>query len=90
MLQVVLPDRHKPDNDHVLFLPLEMAQPTSEAAEQAAAVCALHDIAGARAMHRILPPAFRPMWEELGIMAAERTKVAGRTQGLILCLPARM
>lgn len=62
----MLPDRVRPDADTVIWLPEDHAASSEEAAEQAGAVAALHQLAGDRAFHRILPPEYRDLWEALG------------------------
>lgn len=62
LMQVVLPDQSNADKDIVVFLDEAQAAPTSEAAQDRAAVAALARVAGHRNMQRILPQAFQPAW----------------------------
>ena len=66
--QVVLADPKDRDKDVVVFLGAEQ-QPAGrpEQAEQLVAVAALHRVAGERALHRVLPPAYRPLWADLDV-----------------------
>ena len=62
--KVVIPGTPgKPDTDTVAFSPRGETYPSAADAEQAAAVAGLHAVAGDRALHRILPRAYRPQWE---------------------------
>ena len=60
--QVVLPDQSNVDRDIVVFLDEAQAAPTSEEAQERAAVAALARVAGHRNMQRVLPQAFQPAW----------------------------
>lgn len=62
LMQVVLPDQSNADKDIVVFLDEAQAAPTSEEAQERAAVAALARVAGHRNMQRILPQAFQPAW----------------------------
>lgn len=61
-MQVVLPDQSNADKDIVVFLDEAQAAPTSEEAQERAAVAALARVAGHRNMQRVLPQAFQPAW----------------------------
>ncbi len=65
MVQVVLADPKDRNKDIVVFLAEEHQADTPEEAEQRAAVTALHRVAGDRALHRVLPEAYLPLWQEL-------------------------
>ena len=64
---MVLADPKDRDKDVVVFWGAEEQQADSrpDQAEQLAAVAALHRVAGERALHRVLPPAYRPLWADL-------------------------
>ena len=64
---MVLADPKDRNKDIVVFLGSEhQAEGTlPDEAEQRAAVTALHRVAGDRALHRVLPQAYRPLWQEL-------------------------
>ena len=64
-LQVVLADPKDRDTDVVVFLGAQQQADRPEQAEQLVAVAALHRVAGERALHRVLPPAYRPLWADL-------------------------
>jgi hypothetical protein len=64
--QVVLSDPKDDTKDIVVFLDKEEGTPDEELAGQRGAVAALHRVQGDRALHRVLPVAFRPQWEALG------------------------
>lgn len=61
-MQVVLPDQSNADKDIVVFLDEAQAAPTSEEAQERAAVAALARVAGHRNMQRVLPPPFQAAW----------------------------
>lgn len=61
-MQVVLPDHSNADRDIVVFLDEAQAAPTSEEAQERAAVAALARVAGHRNMQRVLPQAFQAAW----------------------------
>ena len=61
-MQVVLPDQNSADRDIVIFLDEAQAAPTSEEAQERAAVAALARVAGHRNMQRVLPQAFQAAW----------------------------
>ncbi len=65
MLQVVLADPKDRNKDIVVFLAAEHQADAPDEAEQRAAVTALHRVAGDRALHRVLPEAYLPLWQEL-------------------------
>ena len=71
--KVVIPGTpSKPDTDTVAFTPRGATYPSAAEAEQAAAVAGLHAVAGDRALHRVLPRAYRPQWESACEAAADR------------------
>lgn len=61
-MQVVLPDQNSADRDIVIFLDEAQAAPTSEEAQERAAVAALARVAGHCNMQRVLPQAFQAAW----------------------------
>lgn len=62
LMQVVLPDPSNAQKDTVVFLDKVQAAPTSEEAQERAAVAALARVAGHRNMQRVLPQAFQAAW----------------------------
>lgn len=64
---MVLADPKDRNKDIVVFLGSEhQAEGTlPDEAEQRAAVTALHRVAGDRALHRVLPQVYLPLWQEL-------------------------
>jgi hypothetical protein len=64
-MQVVLADPKDRDKDIVIFLAAEHQCERADEAEQRVAVTALQRVAGDRALHRVLPAAYRPMWDSL-------------------------
>ena len=65
-LQVVLADPKDRDKDVVAFLAAEHQCSSQEESGQRVAVTALHRVAGERALHRVLPEMYRPLWHQLG------------------------
>ena len=65
-VQVVMADPKDRDEDIVVFLAVEHQCSSQEETGQRTAVTALHRIAGERALHRVLPEMYRPMWKQLG------------------------
>ncbi|KAK9809193.1 hypothetical protein WJX72_011126 [[Myrmecia] bisecta] len=72
--RVVIPNLKDNTKDIVVFLEESQAAATEEEAQQRGAVAMLHRIAGERALHRVLPPAYRPLWDEMAVLAEERAK----------------
>ncbi len=64
-LQVVLADPKDREQDIVVFLAAEHQCSSQEETGQRTAVTALHRVAGERALHRVLPEMYRPMWKHL-------------------------
>lgn len=64
-MQVVLADPKDRNKDIVVFLGAEHQAGVPDDMEQRAAVTALHRVAGDRALHRVLPQAYLPLWQEL-------------------------
>jgi hypothetical protein len=64
---VVLADPKNRDQDVVVFLATEHLCDSKEEAEQRVAVAALHRVAGKRSLHRVLPPSYRSLWQDLGV-----------------------
>lgn len=62
LMQVVLPDPSCAAKDTVVFLDKAQAAPTSEEAQERAAVAALARVAGHRNMQRVLPQPFQAAW----------------------------
>ena len=65
-MQVVMADPKDRDEDIVVFLAAEHQCSSQEETGQRMAVTALHRVAGERALHRVLPEMYRPMWKQLG------------------------
>lgn len=65
-MQVVIADPKDRDKDIVVFLAAEHQCSSQEETGQRTAVTALHRVAGERALHRVLPEMYRPMWKQLG------------------------
>ena len=65
-LQVVLADPKDREKDIVAFLAAEHQCGSQEESGQRVAVTALHRVAGERALHRVLPEMYRPLWHQLG------------------------
>lgn len=65
--QVVLPDGKDSARDVVVFLDAAHAAGSEEEAAQRGAVAALQRVAGERSLHRVLPPAYRDLWQALGV-----------------------
>lgn len=65
-VQVVMADPKDRDEDVVVFLAAEHQSSSQEETGQRTAVTALHRVAGERALHRVLPEMYRPMWKQLG------------------------
>lgn len=70
VFQVVLADPKDRNKDIVVFLASEHQADAPDEAEQRAAITALHRVAGDRALHRVLPQAFLPLWQELCAMVS--------------------
>lgn len=70
--KVVLHDPKNKDKTMVFFLDRETPADTKEEACQNCAVVGLHRVAGDRAMHRVLPKPYIPMWESLHVKADQR------------------
>ncbi|KAK9846310.1 hypothetical protein WJX81_001334 [Elliptochloris bilobata] len=70
--KVVLPDGKDSEKDVVVFLDAAHAAGSEEEAAQRGAVAALARVAGERALHRVLPRAYRDLWQDLGAQAEER------------------
>lgn len=70
-VQVVLRDPKDRDKDIVVFLAAEHHSNSKEEAEQRVAVTALHRVAGDRALHRVLPLTYRPLWQDLGVKVCQ-------------------
>lgn len=66
-MQVVLPDGKDFKKDTVIFLDAAKAAASEEEAQQAAALAALHTVAGDRSMHRILPRQHLDDWAWYGV-----------------------
>ena len=64
-MQVVLADPKDRDKDIVAFLAAEHQCSSVEESGQRVAVTALHRVAGERALHRVLPEMYRPLWQQL-------------------------
>ena len=64
-MQVVLADPKDRDKDVVAFLAAEHQCSSLEETGQRVAVTALHRVAGDRALHRVLPEMYRPLWHQL-------------------------
>lgn len=62
----MLPDEKDDKKDVVVFLNAADAAETEEDAQQLGALAALHQVAGDRSMHRILPTRYLPAWEKHG------------------------
>ena len=62
---MVLADPKDRDKDVVAFLAAEHQCASQEETGQRVAVTALHRVAGDRALHRVLPDMYRPMWDQL-------------------------
>lgn len=67
--QVVLPDGKDAARDVVVFLDAMHAGASEEEAAQRGAVAALQRVAGERSLHRVLPHAYRDLWQALGVQA---------------------
>ncbi|CAL8471800.1 g11342 [Coccomyxa elongata] len=77
--KVVLADPKDRNKDIVVFLAAEHQADTPEEAEQRAAVTALHRVAGDRALHRVLPEAYLPLWQEQCAKAELRAEREARS-----------
>ena len=76
--KVVLHDPKKKENTLVYFLDKDRSCATKEEACQRAAVVGLHGVAGERAMHRVLPKNYVPMWDDLRDRAEKRRETTER------------
>ena len=74
---MVLADPKDRNKDIVVFLASEHQADAPDEAEQRAAVTALHRVAGDRALHRVLPDAYRPLWQELCTSVSPATSPIG-------------
>jgi ATP-dependent RNA helicase DHX57 len=70
---VVLPDPKRSENDLVVFLDERFASPDAAEAEQRGAVAALHRVCGDRQLHLLLPPQYRPLWQDIKGAAEKRS-----------------
>lgn len=71
--RVILPDpKGHQEEDIILFLPDKDRAQDEQMAQQRAAVLMLHRVQGDRALERVLPAEFVPLWGRLGDEARER------------------
>lgn len=61
----MIPHPKNSDKDVVVFLDDDHAAPSQEEAAQRAAVAALNRVAGERALERVLPREYVPLWQAL-------------------------
>ena len=75
--KVVLPGAAPGGKDDIVaFTPKGVTCESAAEAEQAAAVVGLHAVAGDRALHRVLPPAYTQLWDDLTETARTRAEKA--------------
>ena len=70
--KVVMRDPKNDDKSIVCFVDRDAPCATKEDAIQAAAVVGLHRVAGERALHRVLPKEYLPLWDALHAKAEKR------------------
>ncbi len=74
---MVIPHPKNSDKDVVVFLDDAHAAPSQEEAAQRAAVAALSRVAGDRALERVLPRDYVPLWQHLGQQVSRRGTAGG-------------
>ncbi|KXZ49867.1 hypothetical protein GPECTOR_19g318 [Gonium pectorale] len=74
--KVVMPDPKRQEDDVVVFLDEEHAAPDEAEARERGAVAALNRVQGDRALERILPKDYVPLWNALGEERKAREQAA--------------
>ena len=78
--KVILHDPKNKEKTQVYFVDKELSADTKEEAQQKAALIGLHNVAGDRAMHRVLPKAYVPLWDKLQVRSEQRKETKERRE----------